>query len=473
MAWISPTGYADPDSKWSNEVWAYDNNLGQAAYSTFPFISGQSWGTFIELTHSAMLCSKVRFYASQFSGIATLIDIDAYYGGWNHLYQGSFNHLTWVEKTLSSAQTITKFRIRFYNNNITATAAALAEVDFYGVMSVTTQAVGDILHSTATGNGNITDKGGENATKRGVCWKISSGPTVADSKAEEEGSFGTGSFTADMTGLDPNITYYVKAYAYNSDGYKYGSQVSFTTDKTTPTVTVQAPTTVLPTTVTANGNITALGGENATVRGFKYGLTKTDTWSVSDSGSYSTGAFTKAITGLDANTTYWIRAYATNGEGTSYSAWLRFQTAATGGIPTGTNISICSDNSGYTFKLNSAFTDDGETYESYFVLSTDLAQKQGLHFKKRLLDLSSYFEGKDSGTCKIYIKQDNEAEWQYAGEISMVGDEDIIVKHLPSENVDSVGDVDFLAKHFLVKFVFENDFEFVGLITESILIGVR
>lgn len=340
-----------------------------------------------------------------------------------------------------------------------------AEEDFITLTpTVTTQAVTDILSTTSTGNGNTTITGGQNSTKRGVCWDTTGSPTVANDKSEEIGSFGTGAFTRPMTGLNPNITYYVKAYIYNLTNYYYGAEVSFTTLKTTPTVTVQAPTDLAETTVTANGNITASGGENATVRGFKYGLTQTDTWDAHTNGSFPIGAFTKGLTGLGANTTYWIRAYATNSIGTSYSGWIQFQTAASGTIPTGTKLSICSDYSGYTYKLNSAFTDDGNTYESFFVLSTDLAGGQGLHFNKRLLDIFSYFTKQESGTAKIYIKQDNETEWQYAGEISLTGDEDIVIPHLP---------VDFLAKHYLVKFLFENNFEFIGLITESIPIGGR
>jgi len=230
-----------------------------------------------------------------------------------------------------------------------------------------------------------------------------------------------------------------------------------------PTVTVQAPTDVGQTTVTANGTITA-AGENATIRGFKYGLTQTDIWDAHTDGSFPIGAFTKGLTGLIANTEYWIRAYATNSIGTSYSGWIQFQTAASGTIPTGTKLNICSDYSGYTYKLNASLTDDGEAYESFFVLSTDLAGGQGLHINKRLLDIFSYFTKKESGTAKIYIKQDSEAEWQYAGEIPLTGDEDIVIPHLP---------VDFLAKHDLIKFLFENDFEFIGLITESVSIGVR
>ena len=94
---------------------------------------------------------------------------------------------------------------------------------------VTTQAVSDIGPTTATGHGNITDIGGENCTKRGVCWNTTGNPTVADSKSEETDSFGTGAFERAMTGLTPGQLYYVRAYAYNSAGYGYGGQVEFTT----------------------------------------------------------------------------------------------------------------------------------------------------------------------------------------------------------------------------------------------------
>ncbi|GAI64687.1 unnamed protein product [marine sediment metagenome] len=75
----------------------------------------------------------------------------------------------------------------------------------------------------------MTDNGGENASKRGVCWNTTGNPTVADDKSEETDSFGVGAFTRPMTGLTPEQHYYVKAYAYNSAGYGYGGQVEFDT----------------------------------------------------------------------------------------------------------------------------------------------------------------------------------------------------------------------------------------------------
>lgn len=99
--------------------------------------------------------------------------------------------------------------------------------------TVTTQAVSSIDKTTATGNGNITDTGGENATRRGFCYlQGSSGdPTTANSVVYDDGSFGTGAYTKAITGLTPNTTYRVRAYAVNSAGTSYGSTVSFTTLK--------------------------------------------------------------------------------------------------------------------------------------------------------------------------------------------------------------------------------------------------
>jgi len=193
--------------------------------------------------------------------------------------------------------------------------------------TVTAQAVSDIDETTATGNGNITNTGGINCTKRGVCWNTTGSPTIADSKSEELGSFGTGAFTSAMTGLIRGERYYVKAYAYNPIGYSYSAEVNF---YTYPAVTTYAPTNIIradPTTVTANGLIDLDVVEDITTRGFKYGLTEADTWNNSETGTYTEGAFSLTLTGLTADTTYFIRAYAVGAWGTKYGSYLEFKTA--------------------------------------------------------------------------------------------------------------------------------------------------
>jgi hypothetical protein len=101
------------------------------------------------------------------------------------------------------------------------------------IPTVTTQAVSSIEETTSTGNGNITVTF-ENCTKRGICWNTTGTPTIADYKTEEIGSFGTGAFTEGMTSLSPGTLYYVRAYAYNSAGYGYGNEVTFTTKPNDP-----------------------------------------------------------------------------------------------------------------------------------------------------------------------------------------------------------------------------------------------
>ena len=93
-----------------------------------------------------------------------------------------------------------------------------------------------------------------------------------------------------------------------------------------PVVTTQSPTAILYSSATANGNITSIGLNNPTVRGFKYGLTEADTWNASENGSFSTGAYALPLTGLSARTGYSIRAYATNTCGTSYGSYVQFTT---------------------------------------------------------------------------------------------------------------------------------------------------
>ena len=99
--------------------------------------------------------------------------------------------------------------------------------------TVTTQSATNVDTTSFTGNGNITDTGGANCTRRGFCYKAgtSGDPTTSDSVAYDDGSFGTGAFTKTISGLTPNTSYRVRAYAVNSAGTSYGTTVQVTTLK--------------------------------------------------------------------------------------------------------------------------------------------------------------------------------------------------------------------------------------------------
>ena len=93
--------------------------------------------------------------------------------------------------------------------------------------TVTTTTPTSITPTGASSGGNLTDDGGDPVTARGVCWSTSTNPTTANAHTTD--GTGTGSFTSSLTGLDPETTYHVRAYATNDVGTSYGSDAKFTT----------------------------------------------------------------------------------------------------------------------------------------------------------------------------------------------------------------------------------------------------
>jgi hypothetical protein len=102
------------------------------------------------------------------------------------------------------------------------------------VPTQTTKTPSNVTYNAAKSGGNITSDGGAAVTARGVCWNTNPNPTITLSTKTSDGT-GTGTFTSSITGLLPNTTYYVRAYATNSLGTSYGNQVTLTTTLVPPT----------------------------------------------------------------------------------------------------------------------------------------------------------------------------------------------------------------------------------------------
>ena len=144
------------------------------------------------------------------------------------------------------------------------------------------------------------------------------GNDIADlTEPELQDSISTGYLYLDMlTG---------STYSKSNYGIAY---VKINVGTAKPTVTTQAATNIETNSVIANGTITSDGGSNIIERGFEYGLTQTPTWSVKENGTdLGTGAFSNTISGLNSDTTYWVKAYAVNNEGKSINEdWKEFHT---------------------------------------------------------------------------------------------------------------------------------------------------
>lgn len=92
--------------------------------------------------------------------------------------------------------------------------------------TVTTAEVTDIIQSSAKCGGEVTFDG-NTAVKRGICWSATENPTIEDNHTDD--GLGEGVFESQITGLAPNVKYYVRAYATNSMGTSYGNEREFTT----------------------------------------------------------------------------------------------------------------------------------------------------------------------------------------------------------------------------------------------------
>ncbi len=136
MAWISPTGYKDPDSKWTDEIKAYDSNIGTFAYQAFavPLLTPK----YLELTlTSVVLCDRVRIYVAykdnlfpaNFYNPDILIDL-FYDGAWRNVKNGIVTKQSWVTVALFGTFRVSKARIKLNGLGTDAWWFLVYEFDF-------------------------------------------------------------------------------------------------------------------------------------------------------------------------------------------------------------------------------------------------------------------------------------------------------------------------------------------------------
>jgi hypothetical protein len=190
---------------------------------------------------------------------------------------------------------------------------------------VVTAEISSIDRISAISGGEGTNEGTSEVISKGVCWSGVDNPTIGDS-ITVDGS-GLGSFTSNLTGLNPETDYFVRAYATNNEGTGYGETKSFATDPASVPETNALITSVTLTTATTEAEIVADGGSQIIDRGFCW---NTKGYPTLSDNFVSLGAesdtFSTTLTNLEPNTCYYLRAYATNLAGTGYSSNMLFAT---------------------------------------------------------------------------------------------------------------------------------------------------
>ena len=91
----------------------------------------------------------------------------------------------------------------------------------------------EVTSSSAESGGEITIEGNDNITSRGIVWDTNPDPTIENNNGQTSDGSGSGLFRSDLSDLQPNTEYYLRAYATNSGGTAYGDQESFITSPDT------------------------------------------------------------------------------------------------------------------------------------------------------------------------------------------------------------------------------------------------
>ncbi|MFZ2338510.1 MAG: fibrobacter succinogenes major paralogous domain-containing protein [Bacteroidales bacterium] len=190
---------------------------------------------------------------------------------------------------------------------------------------IITGQVTDITINSVKISGEVTDDGGAEVTVRGFCWGISTNPTMQDDFIPS--GTGQGEFTSTIETLEPNTTYYIRAFAQNSVGIAYGNELTFTTGIGAPQVTTGTVSGITATSAVCGGTITYNGGAEITARGVCWSTLPEPDLEDSFTTTYTgSEAFFSTMTNLLPGTKYYVRSYVKNSSWTVYGEQVSFNT---------------------------------------------------------------------------------------------------------------------------------------------------
>ena len=111
---------------------------------------------------------------------------------------------------------------KYYSNRTEDVGLVFAQASS---STVVTAMPTDITATSAVVGGTVTVPDGGHVFLRGVCWGIEPNPDIDGNHTSDGTSIG--SFSSTLEGLNPNTTYYVRAYAVSDYGLAYGENLSF------------------------------------------------------------------------------------------------------------------------------------------------------------------------------------------------------------------------------------------------------
>ncbi|MDR2010157.1 MAG: hypothetical protein LBQ22_06725 [Bacteroidales bacterium] len=199
-----------------------------------------------------------------------------------------------------------------YGNNVFFTTNQIPDV-----------ITGDVLYIGATYakcSGTVINDGGFTVIEKGICWSSEINPTIADDKVAI--GQGAGTFVCDINGLEEITAYYVRAYATTENGTGYGNILSITTEeiKSAKVIINSVRNGLIP---EVNSSVIDDGGASILEKGVIWSKTSSGVTLENADGRKEAGSgsedFSVSLSGLDVYEMYYVRAYARNKKGISYS----------------------------------------------------------------------------------------------------------------------------------------------------------
>jgi len=196
--------------------------------------------------------------------------------------------------------------------------------------------VSEIGETSAKAVATVVSDGGASISVKGFCYnRTNSLPTIENGTTVTDVSTGY-SITGALDNLEPNVKYFIRAFAKNEEGTAYGAVSEFQTTQliVVPTVSWLQVTNIKETAIDASATVTNDGGSTILSRGFCYSSTNKlpATEDSSIQSSDVTPTFAAGITGLLPETTYYVRAFASNERGIAYSETYTVKTLASGPV---------------------------------------------------------------------------------------------------------------------------------------------
>ena len=190
--------------------------------------------------------------------------------------------------------------------------------------------VSGVTINSAVLTATIYSAGNGTISRKGFCWSTETSQPDMDKNTHQDIEGNVTALNHTLTGLTPGKTYYVRAYAVNEAGVTYNSHAQFTTDAVNkPTFGNISVTDVAITTAKVTARISSNGNQEITRKGFYWSSTNHEPGE-NDQVKAIEGTGDQMVlnmSDLKSRTTYYVRAFATNSQGTTLSNLPSFTTA--------------------------------------------------------------------------------------------------------------------------------------------------